>query len=585
MIILGLSGLPHAHDHHLRTHPHASEIDRRICQGLDSAACLIINGEIRAAAAEERFSGAKGAGGLPVSAIEYCLDQAGITCDDVDVIAHGFDYYRYRRFFAHIPDHFEQVLSGHTVMAALTDHGWCDVASRFRPVQHHLAHAASAFYPSGFDSALSIVSDGIGEIDSLSVHRCAPGNFESLHTQQLDTSLGLLYSVFTRFLGYAPNSDEYKVMGLSAYGDADKFMSFFDGFLRNDGGAVIVDWPLGALESGAEGYPHAMEFLASELGVPGRAQDEEMSSVHADIAAALQQRFSTVLTELARFWLSHTGADALCLSGGTFLNCLANESIARLPQVRRLFIPPAAGDDGTAIGAALHVAGELNRTFTPYTGPRYQAGEVSSVLERAPVRWQHHGFTDSYFDLAARDLAEDRIIAWFEGRMEFGPRALGNRSILALPNGHDIKDRLNRAVKLRESYRPFAPAVLDIDYSELFEGEPLDPCRFMLCTARVRREQAHRIAGAVHVDGSARVQIVRRTDNEMFWRLLWRVRELTGIGCVINTSFNVKDQPIIMTPELAVDGLLTMSLDRLYIEGFRVAGSDLSDRSQRQPTQ
>jgi carbamoyltransferase len=578
LIVLGLSGLPNGQAFHLQSHPHAREIDRRICQGMDSAACIVVDGEVRAAAAEERFTGAKGTGVFPAQAIRYCLDHAGIGSDDVDVIAHGFNYDKYRRFFHHTPDYFHQALSGQTMIDALTSDGWRDVAARFRPVDHHLAHAASACQLSGFEDSLSIVSDGMGEIHSLSVHRYTRGEFRQLHSQRLKTSLGLLYSIVTRFLGYTFNSDEYKVMGLSAYGDPARFAAFFERFMRHEDGAIAVDWPLGALERGGAGYPDAMDFLEHSLGVPARAPGAEVAAAYADIAAAFQRRFSVILTELARWWLVRTGADSLCLSGGTFLNCLANESIGRLPQVGRMFVPPGAGDDGTAVGSALYVTERPASGFSVYTGPGYQPADVSKALAnfpqsgRTPPACRYHGFSADYFDLAARDLARDGIIGWFAGRMEFGPRALGNRSILALPNGVDVKNRLNKVVKLRESFRPFAPAILAEDYAEIFDGRPLDPTRYMLCTARVRPEQAHRISGAVHVDGSARVQIVYREENEHFWRLLRRVKHHTGLGCVINTSFNVKNQPIIMTPELALEGFATMSLDRLYIEGFQIGG-------------
>ena len=576
MIVLGLSGLPNAQPFHLRTHPDAAENDKRICQGMDSAACLVVDGNVVAAAAEERFTGQKATGALPVHAIDYCLSVAGIRQDGVDIIAHGFNYDRFRRFFHQTPEYFAEVLSGRTITDGLRDHGWNNVESRFQPIDHHLAHAASACFASGYESALSIVADGMGEITSITVHRYTDGRLTELHRQGINASLGILYSIFTRYLGYAFNSDEYKVMGLSAYGNADRFRPFFADFLRVTDGAVVIDWPEGALRSGPEGYPYAMDFLETALGTNRRDPGESSLGVYADIAASLQRRFEQVLFELTEHWLAETGEDSVCLSGGTFLNCLANASIAKSSLIRRMFIPSAAGDDGTAMGAALYAYGKPTGGFTPYTGPEYGADEVGRVLNRPtphgrPLLWQHYENNDEYVDLAAADLAEDRIIAWFSGRMEYGPRALGNRSILALPGGVDIKDRLNRVVKLRESFRPFAPAILDTDYELAFVGRPMQPARYMLTTADVRPEFRDRLAGAVHVDGTARVQIVGREDNELFWRLLRSLKRHTGLGCVINTSFNVKDQPIIMTPELALDALQTMSLDRLYIEGHRVS--------------
>lgn len=575
--MLGLSGLPRAQKIYLRNNPEIDPVDSRICQGMDSAACLTEDGRIIAAAAEERFTGEKATGAFPAAAIEYCLDEAGITRRDVDLVAHGFNYDRFRRYFHRDLKHFDEALSGQTVVHALVRSGWHDVAERFQPVDHHLAHSASAYYPSGYDEALSIVSDGMGEIVSFTVHHVRDGRFEQLHSQGIDTSLGILYSVVTRYLGYMFNSDEYKVMGLSAYGDPARYADFFGSLFAARDGQVEVAWPRAALRGPERGYPDAMNYLEQSLGVARRLPKEDVRDIHADIAASFQSRFTTVLTEIVEHWLQHTGADSVCLSGGTFLNCVANGAITQLPRVRRLFIPPAAGDDGTAIGAALYTArARATARYTPYSGPGYNTTDVATALDSNPdgvadkLKWSLVGDVEKYLDLAAQDIADDRIIAWFAGRMEFGPRALGNRSILALPSGCDIKDRLNRAVKLRESFRPFAPAILDSDYDEFFAGRVLHPGRYMLATVQARPERVAEIAGAVHVDGTARVQVVRRDDNELFWRLLTKVKQRTGVGCVINTSFNVKNQPIIRDPASAIRSFATMALDRLYLEGYRI---------------
>lgn len=578
MITLGLSGLPNAQSHHLVTHPHVAPGDERICQGMDSAACIVVDGVIIAAAAEERFTGVKATGAFPNNAIEYCLNAAGVAKSDVDVIAHGFNYDAYRRFFAGDESYFENALASQTVKNELTRHGWDRVDDRFRPVDHHLAHAASSFLASGFPSALAIVSDGMGEIDAISVFSMDGQSHRRLHRQGIEDSLGIAYSIVTRYLGFVFNSDEYKVMGLSAYGRADRFAEFFRNFLQTDAGRVRIAWPAAALHSPADGYPNAMNFLEQELGVQRRKPGEPLEPAHADIAAAFQRRFSEVLQEFVGWWVSESGSDTVCFAGGTFLNCLANQRLAQTRGVRRIFIPPATGDDGTAIGAALHVGGAITSEYSPYTGPSYSEEQIVDAIEnydRDGSRFvvERLGDTEEYFSSAASDIVDDRIIAWFNGRMEFGPRALGNRSILALPDGTNIKDRLNRTIKQRESFRPFAPAVLEEDYEQIFEEEFRDPALFMLLTATVRPGWRDRLGGAVHVDGTARMQVVRRADNEPFWRLLKSVKALTGVGCVINTSFNVKDQPIIVDPTTSLAGLESMSLDRLYIGGYRVTSS------------
>ncbi|MFI9450268.1 carbamoyltransferase [Amycolatopsis sp. NPDC052450] len=580
MIVLGISGLPRAQEYLRAENPNLSSLDARVCQGLDSAACLVVDGEVVAAAAEERFSGEKGTGKLPVNAIDYCLRAAGIGYEQVDAIAHGFDYDRYRRVFARTPEYFEKALSGRTVVDALTEAGWAGVEERFHPVDHHLAHATSAFMPSGFSSALCVVSDGMGETEALSVYTATASGIEKVYSQSIGASLGLLYSICTRFLGFAFNSDEYKVMGLAAYGDKSVHRGFFDEWVRFDPstGGVRVEWPRGALTGAEQGYPSAMEFLETS-GVTRRGESDELTEAHENFAAALQAKLTEVLVALVSHWLDKTGETSLCLAGGTFLNCKANQSICDLPQVERAFVQPASSDDGTSLGAALHVSrqqgfGYIAKTaeFDPYTGPGYTADEVRRELERVAgtgaIEWKYVGLTDEYFDAAAADLAADRIIAWFHGRMEFGPRALGNRSILGLPSGHRIKERINGLVKFREPFRPFAPAVLDTDCAALFETKGLGPTGYMLCTAGVRPENRDSVAGIVHADGSARVQVVKRDFNEKFHRLLSEVKRHTGFGCVVNTSFNVKGQPLIMAPGTAVDTFVATSLDRLYIEGF-----------------
>jgi carbamoyltransferase len=578
VIVLGLSGLPRSQDHHRRTHPDLSPLDQRICQGLDSAAALVVDGTIVAAAAEERFTGEKGTGRLPLRAVEYCLAEAGLGPDDVDLVAHGFDYDRFRRAFPLSREYFDSVLTGRTVVDGLEAAGWTGVAERFRPVVHHVAHAASAARVSGFDSGLVVVSDGMGETEALSVHRYAGGVLTPLYSQPIASSLGILYSIVTRFLGFQFNSDEYKVMGLAPYGDPSRFRPVFEKLARFDPerGGPVVDWPSGALADAEQGYPHALAFLAEQSFVP-RVPDGSIQQDEADFAASLQERLTTLLVEIVEHWLERTGEQNLCLAGGTFLNCKANQSIANLPAVQGMVVQPAAGDDGTAVGAALEVAAAqgplpaVTGPFDPYLGPRYDVDDVRSVLAARPeLSWRYVGLTDEYFAAAAADIAADRIIAWFHGRMEFGPRALGNRSILARPDGDRIKERINGAVKFREAFRPFAPAVHADDTDRLFITRGFDPDLYMLATAQVRPEYRDVVSGIVHEDDSARIQTVRPALNPGFARLLDEVRARTGAGCVVNTSFNVKGQPLIMDPATAVDTFAGIALDRLYIEGFVV---------------
>jgi carbamoyltransferase len=348
-----------------------------------------------------------------------------------------------------------------------------------------------------------------------------------------------------------------------------------------DRGTVVVEWPAGALNEPERGYPHARAFLEEAAFTP-QAPDGDIHRDEADFAASLQERLTTLLVELAGHWLERTGERHLCLAGGTFLNCKSNQSIADLPGLDAVFVQPASGDDGSALGAAWHVArteggglAPVTGPFDPYLGPRYDADAVRAALEARPdLRWTHLGETDEYYARAAEDIAADRIIAWFSGRMEFGPRALGHRSILARPDGDRIKERINGAVKFREAFRPFAPAVLDEDVDRLFVTRGFEPDRYMLCTAQVHPEARAVVEGIVHADDSARIQTVRDDLAPGFARLLREVKGRTGSGVVVNTSFNVKGQPLIMDPATALDTFAGIALDRLYIEGFVVEGTD-----------
>jgi carbamoyltransferase len=578
MIVLGLSGLPRSQARHLEDHPDLGPLDARVCQGLDSAAALLVDGELVAAASEERFTGEKGTGKLPHHAITWCLAQADIAPDAVDIVAHGFDYDPHRRAFVLSQDYFNDVFSSRSVADALTEHGWDVLAQRLRPVEHHRAHALSAIVPSGFAQGLAVVSDAMGEVESLTVFRFHGSELEKLHSQPIAGSLGILYGIGTRFLGFQFNSDEYKVMGLAPYGDPQRFRPVFRNLAHFDAdrGSIIIDWPKGALADAARGYPHARAWLAQQTFTPN-PPDGSIQRNEADFAAALQECLTELLVALVGHWLQLTGERSLCLAGGTFLNCKSNQALAGLPTVDRMFVQPASGDDGTAPGSAWAIAAEhglLNTAkgpFDPYLGPGYSREEVRAALEARPdLTWREMGLGEDYVAAAASDIAADKIVAWFHGRMEFGPRALGNRSILARPDGHRIKDRINSAVKFREAFRPFAPAVHVEDRDRLFLTRGFDPDLYMLATAQVRPEARAVLSGIVHEDDSARIQTVTPELNPAFAELLAGVRERTGTGCVVNTSLNVKGQPLIRDPATAIDTFSRIALDRLYIEGFVV---------------
>lgn len=573
MIVLGISGLPNAARELAVRNPGRPAADRRICQGLDSAAALVVDGTTVAAAAEERFCGHKGCGDFPAGAIDYCLREASIDLQSVDVVAHGFDYAPYRALFER-DGAYERVYSSKTVAHACRERFGIDIEERLVSVPHHMAHAASAFVPSGFEDALCVVADGMGEVHGISVLDATSAGYDPLWHYPISRSLGIFYSTFTKLLGYGFNADEYKVMGLAPYGDPTRYGDQLRALLQVDPltGKIHLRWP--ASPTPDPFHDHRIAALAAHLDVAPRDPREPLAAMHQDLAAATQEVFEEAMLALLRHWTGRTRRQRLCLAGGCLLNSKANRRLLEQLDVEEVFIQPAAGDDGTALGAALYHAQRTTRCtpgFSPYLGPRWSREQVRQALRAEPgITWEDLGEGDAHVQHAARAIAEDRIIGWFHGRMEYGPRALGNRSILARPNGNDVKARINATVKLREGFRPFAPSVRAQDAAAIIEGTWSAPHRYMLATVGARADAIPAVASVVHVDGSLRVQVVEPDANPLYHALLTAVAELTGCGCVVNTSFNVRDQPLICDPRTAVETFRRTALDYLFIEGFKV---------------
>ncbi|MEU5695229.1 carbamoyltransferase C-terminal domain-containing protein [Actinosynnema sp. NPDC020468] len=571
--VLGYSGL-HGSLRQLRDrYPDADPRLLHLTQGLDSAAALVRDGRVVAAAAEERFTGEKGTGDFPVRAVEYCLRTAGITAADLDVVAHSFHY-------ALDPDTAELDEDAAGQFAALyrpeRQHElWRafvgPTPDRFTAVPHHRAHAHSAVDLSGFESAVVIVSDGMGEADSMTVLRADATGLHPIRTVSASHSLGVLYSLVTHHLGFLPAMDEYKVMGLASFGDPDRFGAVFADLVRPapDGGHVI---PLLTREVDRRGQDLHEGALAGlvELFGPARRPGEEVTQRHKDIAAGLQRRVEELVLRTAAWARSATGEARLCLAGGVALNCTANGRIVDSGLYDEVFVQPAAGDDGAALGAALAVSAEHPRVrmTMPYWGDAYPDDTLLEVAAAA------EGFlVEEFADdraLAARvagELADGRILAWFQGGMEFGPRALGNRSILADPRSAATRDQVNRRIKKREDFRPFAPAAKAESAAKFFEIKPgaEDQYAHMVVLTRTRPEHAAGLGAVTHVNGTARVQTVRREHNLRFWELLDALEERIGVPVVLNTSFNVQGQPIVRTPREAVATVLHAGLDGLVL--------------------
>ncbi|HEX8805077.1 MAG TPA: carbamoyltransferase C-terminal domain-containing protein [Acidimicrobiales bacterium] len=511
----------------------------------DPAAALVIDGETVAAAEEERFTRRKhgkeavpfSAWEVPAQAARFCLDRAGIGVEQLDAVTYSYDPALAQPLGDDVTaDDFEGLRTLYAERAprflAAALPGLDPAAFRFVP--HHVAHAGSAHLASPFPDSAVLVLDGRGERTSHLAGRSRAGDLEVLATQALPHSLGLLYEELTEHLGFRRSSDEYKVMALASYGDRERFAPVFRRAVAADGaGGFRVD-------------PVDLAELA-----PARAPGKPMEPDHADLAAAVQARLEEVLLDLARWLHAVTGERALTMAGGVALNCVANARLAAEGPFDHVWVQPAAGDAGTALGGALAVAHEMGDTVLPVRGADLGRGWTDAELEEAlRAAGLRYGRPDDLAGTVARALAAGDVVGWFEGRSEYGPRALGHRSLLVDPRDPANLQRMND-IKGRESFRPVAPMVLLERAHEIFEG--VLPSPYMLFVHRVRDEWRDRVAAAVHVDGTARAQTVDRADEPAVAALLDAFDRLTGVPVLINTSFNTAGRPIVDHPRQALE--------------------------------
>ncbi len=582
MIVIGISGLENAVPFKRAHWPGLDEREYRIAQGMDAAAALVINGKLVAAAEQERFSGKKHTGDFPVDAIEYCLAEAGLSIYEVDEIAHGFDYSPYRGLYTSDEVSaalYKKVFSRDALLAQVRRDLPGFPLNNVHQVGHHLAHAASAAYTSGWDECLVVVNDAMGETESLSVYDFHDGELEKIRTVGANDSMGILYSLVTLHLGFDFNSDEYKIMGLAPYGDPARFRSFFADAVElcPDGSIRIPMLKLNRTREERENYTATRAFFDEQL-IPRRAPDQSVNSNHEDVAAALQECLERAVMHVCEHFGRETGLRRLALAGGVSLNCTANGKLNRSRLFDEVYIQPVAGDDGVALGAALYrtsLAQEIpNPRFpAPLFGPHYSASEVEDALLRVNgrIQWKRYASLDETCAAAARLISEGRVIAWSRGRMEYGPRALGNRSILADPGRPEMRDRINAMVKKREAFRPFAPACSVEEADRWFEVAPGSQFPYMISIVNVRPELREQLPAITHVNGSARLQTVSVNDNPDFHTLLMAVGKTTGRQMVLNTSFNVKGQPLVNTPDEAIETFLNTDIEYLFLENFHVA--------------
>ena len=584
MKVIGISGLHNSVSFKKKMFPNLSKRQYRIAQGFDSAAALVIGNEIKAAAAEERFIREKSTCFFPINAIQYCLQYSQLEMRQIDYISHNFCYENFKQYYNQSDlekNKFEEVYSRDALISCFREYfSSQDIVNKLIQIPHHIAHAASTFYLSGFKESLILVADGMGEQHSTTLAVGQGNQIEIIKQVPALHSLGILYGVFAIYLGFTWGIDDYKVMGLAPYGNPryyfDKVIELIH--LKEDGTYTIPILFNNQTEKEKETYSKTLQVLADMFGLP-REPGSEITQHSMNIAAALQSALQVCLIHILQHFKKETGQSKLCMAGGVALNCTANGIIKRSRMFKDLFIQPAAGDDGSALGAALYVQKfhepnlHFNKIALPLWGPSYETEEIQSVLEH-----RHDcksTFFKSFDDLTkeiAKYIAEGQVIAWFQGRMEFGPRALGNRSILADPRVPEIRDKINKLIKKREGFRPFAPAVKVEAASQFFEIEKGDESiyAYMLFVTQVRKAYQEQLPAITHVDGSARVQTVCKKENPRFWNLLNVFGNLTGIPILLNTSFNVRGQPIVCTPFEAVETFLRAKLDVLVMGDYIV---------------
>lgn len=581
MNILGISGIQDAMPFK-RTHwPGLEEREYRMSQGHDSAAACVVDGRCVAAAAEERFTRCKHTGRFPEHAIDFCLEQAGLTIEDIDEVVHCFDYAPYAPFYSQdalSAQFYSKVLSPQAFKSLVHCRYPDFPVERIRSVSHHGSHAASAYFTSGWDECLVFVCDGMGEAHSASIYSARDGKLELLKQISASDSIGILYSLVTFHLGFDFNADEYKIMGLAPYGDPSRFRSFFEHnlCLGSDGALRIPMLRLNKTRLDAETWAASREYLTANL-IPPRHPDSEITDEHRDVAASLQECLDRVMLHIAGHFGTTTGMRRIALAGGVALNCTANGKLLREGGFGEVYVQPAAGDDGAALGAALLRTAERGiidnrRMPVPYLGPSHCEQSIEAALRECADRIEtiEHTSVEDACQTAAELIAAGKVLAWYRGRMEFGPRALGNRSIVADPGCPEMRDRINSMVKMREAFRPFAPAVSLEQGHVWFEMEPGMELPYMIMTADVRPQFRSELPAITHVNGSARVQTVRASDNPEFHSLLSAVGRLTGREMVLNTSFNVKGQPIVNTPLEALTTFLSTGIDYLFLENTLV---------------
>ena len=595
----------------------------------DAAAALVVDGEIIAAAQEERFSRAKHTADFPIASIRYCLEEAGLSIDELDaVVFYDKPFLKFERlletYYAFAPKGLVSFLKAVPVwlreklfLRNAIHKGLREIESYDKKKlkllfsEHHLSHAASAFYASPFEKAAVLTIDGVGEWCTASIGYGDGNQLNILKEMHFPHSVGLLYSAFTYFLGFKVNSGEYKLMGLAPYGNPNAAeVTEFVETIKKEIVEIKADgsiWLNQAYFNYATGLRMIKERKwAALFGFSTRKESDELLAKHCNLALAIQQVTEEIVLKMAMTAKTLTGADKICLAGGVALNCVANGKLLQSELFKNIYIQPAAGDAGGALGAALAIhylyfgaarkADEQNDQMQgAYLGPSFSEKEVEQMNRRQKAVATNFESFEELSEKAATLIAEGNVVGWFQGRMEFGPRALGNRSILADARNAEMQKKLNLKIKYREGFRPFAPSVLEEDKSDYFEIDVASP--YMLLVADVQESrrttlpenyrnlslweqlyfQRSDLPSITHLDFSARLQTVHRETNPRYWQLIHDFKKLTGYAVLVNTSFNVRGEPIVCTPTDAYRCFMATEMDYLVINNFLYAKTEQPD--------
>ena len=565
------------------------------CYYHDASATLLKDGTVVAAAQEERFTRIKHDTSFPINAVTYCLQSQGISINDIKYI--GFyekPFLKFERFLFQHLESFPKSLKTFINSAPSWIKEKLRIVRTIRKklkyrgailfVEHHLAPAASAFLVSPFKKAAIVTVDGVGEWTTTTYGIGDENKIELFKEIRFPHSLGLLYSTITAYLGFKVNSDEYKIMGLAPYGEMSKHLNPYYERIRRvidikEDGSFKLD-----LDYFKYHYTNRMpsSLLCSTLGHPVRKPGSELTEDHKNIAAALQLILEEVLTKILNHVYKKTRCNSIVLAGGVALNSVYNGKILKNTPFKKIWIQPDAGDGGTSLGVASYIYYSIlnnKRRYmfrNPYLGPKFSTDYIENFLDKNDIDYQKFTDEKELISQTAKLIFRNEVVGWFQGGMEWGPRALGARSILSNPCNPKMKDILNQRVKHREAYRPFAPVVCEDDALKYFDSDiPIpEPTDFMLMVYPIKKEWHKKIPAVTHVDGSGRLQTIRRHQNQLYYDLIKEFGKLSGIPILINTSFNIRGEPIVCTPYDAYKCMMGTGIDYLVIDKFLVKRTD-----------